>query len=183
MILFRHELRQGRRMLLIWSAVVGFMILICMLMYPEMGKQMGDIDKIFSQMGGFTEAFGMDKLSLGSVMGFYGIECGNVLGIGGSLGKLLGPTGGYRYGFAAAAILTSLFCRKVKNLKAQTAFLVFAGIPVIYLFGAVQMKAVTKQPWQAIMVQAVLPFIPLDVVKCFVAAGIAKILRRVVPQF
>lgn len=107
----------------------------------------------------------------------------NVLGIGGSLGKLLGPTGGYRYGFAAAAILTSLFCRKVKNLKAQTAFLVFAGIPVIYLFGAVQMKAVTKQPWQAIMVQAVLPFIPLDVVKCFVAAGIAKILRRVVPQF
>ncbi len=79
----------------------------------------------------------------------------NVLGIGGSLGKLLGPTGGYRYGFAAAAILTSLFCRKVKNLKAQTAF----------------------------MVQAVLPFIPLDVVKCFVAAGIAKILRRVVPQF
>lgn len=45
------------------------------------------------------------------------------------------------------------------------------------------MKAVTKQPWQAIMVQAVLPFIPLDVVKCFVAAGIAKILRRVVPQF
>ncbi|MCU7377466.1 ABC transporter permease [Clostridiales Family XIII bacterium ASD5510] len=84
MILFRHELRQGRRMLLIWSAVVGFMILICMLMYPEMGKQMGGIDKIFSQMGGFTEAFGMDKLSLGSVMGFYGIECGNVLGIGGA---------------------------------------------------------------------------------------------------
>ena len=107
----------------------------------------------------------------------------NVLGIGGSLGKLLGPTGGYRYGFAAAAILTSLFCRKVKNLKAQTAFLIFVGIPVIYLFGAVQMKIVTNQPWPAIMVQAVLPFIPLDVVKCFVAAGIAKILRRVVPQF
>ena len=107
----------------------------------------------------------------------------SVMGIGGSLGKLLGPAGGYRYGNAVAAILIALFCRKVKNLKAQTAFLVFAGIPVIYLFGAVQMKAVTKQPWQAIMVQAVLPFIPLDVVKCFVAAGIAKILRRVVPQF
>lgn len=51
------------------------------------------------------------------------------------------------------------------------------GIPVIYLFGAVQMKVVTNQPWPAIMVQAVLPFIPLDVVKCFVAAGLAKILR------
>ena len=64
-----------------------------------------------------------------------------------------------------------------------TVALIFVGIPVIYLFGAVQMKVVTKQPWPAIMVQAVLPFIPLDVVKCFVAAGIAKILRRVVPQF
>ncbi len=107
----------------------------------------------------------------------------SVMGIGGSLGKLLGPAGGYRYGNAVAAILIALFCRKVKNLKAQTAFLIFVGIPVIYLFGAVQMKIVTNQPWPAIMVQAVLPFIPLDVVKCFVAAGLAKILRRIVPQF
>lgn len=45
------------------------------------------------------------------------------------------------------------------------------------------MKVVTKQPWPAIMVQACFRFIPLDVVKCFVAAGLAKILRRVVPQF
>lgn len=60
----------------------------------------------------------------------------SVLGIGGSLGKLLGPAGGYRYGNAVAAILISLFCQKVKNLKAQTAFLIFVGIPVIYLFGA-----------------------------------------------
>ena len=62
----------------------------------------------------------------------------SVMGIGGSLGKLLGPAGGYRYGNAVAAILIALFCRKVKNLKAQTAFLIFVGIPVIYLFGAVQ---------------------------------------------
>ena len=106
----------------------------------------------------------------------------NVVGIGGSIGKLLGPTGGYRYGYAAAAILIALFCRKVKNIKAQTAFLIFAGIPVIYLFGAVQMKVVTGQPWSAIMVQAVLPFIPLDVAKCVVAASLAKILRRAIPE-
>ena len=53
----------------------------------------------------------------------------SVMGIGGSLGKLLGPAGGYRYGNAVAAILIALFCRKVKNLKAQTAFLIFVGIP------------------------------------------------------
>ena len=66
-------------------------------------------------------------------------------------------------------------------LRWQTAFIIIVGIPVIYLFGAVQMKYVTNQPWGAIMIQAVLPFIPLDIVKCFVAAGIAKPLRRLFP--
>ena len=60
-------------------------------------------------------------------------------------------------------------------------FIIIVGIPVIYLFGAVQMKYVTNQPWGAIMIQAVLPFIPLDIVKCFAAAGIAKPLRRLFP--
>ena len=106
----------------------------------------------------------------------------SAVGIGGSLAKLLGPAGGYRWGYVVAAILISMFCKKFKKLTAQTAFLIIVGIPVIYFFGAIQMKAVTNQPWAAIMVQAVLPFIPLDIVKCVVAAGLAKVLRRVIPQ-
>ena len=92
-----------------------------------------------------------------------------------------GPAGGYRYGNLVAAVMISMFCCKVKKVKWQTAFIIIVGIPVIYLFGAVQMKYVTNQPWGAIMIQAVLPFIPLDIVKCFVAAGIAKPLRRLFP--
>lgn len=34
-------------------------------------------------MGGFTQAFGMDRLNFGTLIGFYGVECGNILGIGG----------------------------------------------------------------------------------------------------
>ena len=105
----------------------------------------------------------------------------SVVGIGGSLGKLLGPAGGYRYGNLVAAVMISMFCCKVKKVRWQTAFIIIVGIPVIYLFGAVQMKYVTNQPWGAIMIQAVLPFIPLDIVKCFAAAGIAKPLRRLFP--
>ena len=89
--------------------------------------------------------------------------------------------GGYRYGNLVAAVLISMFCCKVKKVRWQTAFIIIVGIPVIYLFGAVQMKYVTNQPWGAIMIQAVLPFIPLDIVKCFAAAGIAKPLRRLFP--
>ena len=105
----------------------------------------------------------------------------SVVGIGGSLGKLLGPAGGYRYGNLVAAVMISMFCCKVKKVRWQTAFIIIVGIPVIYLFGAVQMKYVTNQLWGAIMIQAVLPFIPLHIVKCFVAAGIAKPLRRLFP--
>ncbi len=39
----------------------------------------------------------------------------SVVGIGGSLGKLLGPAGGYRYGNLVAAVLISMFCCKVKK--------------------------------------------------------------------
>ena len=35
-------------------------------------------------MGSFTEAFGMDRLDFGSFIGFYAVECGNILGLGGA---------------------------------------------------------------------------------------------------
>ena len=45
---------------------------------------MDSVSDMFSSMGSFTAAFGMDKISFGNVMGFYGIECGNILGLGGA---------------------------------------------------------------------------------------------------
>nr|WP_314464159.1 biotin transporter BioY [uncultured Clostridium sp.] len=100
-------------------------------------------------------------------------------GMGGAA-KLFGPTGGYIFGYLVAAVMISVFCRKVRNSRMQTLFLILAGIPIIYLMGAVWMKIVTGQPWLAIMIQAVLPFIPLDIVKCLAAAALAKALRPVI---
>ncbi len=84
MILFKHELRQGRNTLLIWSGVIAFMLGICIFIYPEMKDQMGDISGVFADMGGFSAAFGMDQLNFGEFIGFFGVECGNVLGLGGA---------------------------------------------------------------------------------------------------
>lgn len=84
MILFKHELRQGRNTLLIWSGVIAFMLGICIFIYPEMKDQMGDISGVFADMGGFSAAFGMDQLNFGGFIGFFGVECGNVLGLGGA---------------------------------------------------------------------------------------------------
>lgn len=84
MTIFSHEMKQNRKMLIIWSLSVGLLMLTCMMLYPQMQGQMEDINKMYSSMGSFSEAFGMDKLNFGTVMGFYGIECGNILGIGGA---------------------------------------------------------------------------------------------------
>lgn len=84
MTLIKHELKQGRGALLIWTSVIAFMLAICILIYPEMETQMGDVSSMFAEMGSFSAAFGMDRLNFGEFMGFFGVECGNVLGLGGA---------------------------------------------------------------------------------------------------
>lgn len=84
MTIFKHELRQGRSTLIIWTAAISFMLGVCIVIYPEMSTQMGDISAMFADMGSFSQAFGMDRINFGEFLGFFGVECGNVLGLGGA---------------------------------------------------------------------------------------------------
>lgn len=83
MTVYIKELKQDLKALLIWTGAIAFMMLVCIMMFPEMKGEMDSVSDVFANMGGFTAAFGMDKLSFGELMGFYGIECGNILGLGG----------------------------------------------------------------------------------------------------
>ena len=85
MTLVRHELKQAWKSLLVWTLAIGSFIIVCLFIYPEMKSQMSSISSIFSSMGMFSSAFGLDTLDFGSLRGFYGVECGNILGIGGAL--------------------------------------------------------------------------------------------------
>lgn len=82
MTVLGHELKTGAKVWAIWTLSTGFMIVLCLLLYPEMGGQISEVEDLYSNMGGFTSAFGMDKISMGTAMGFYGIECGSVMAIG-----------------------------------------------------------------------------------------------------
>lgn len=84
MAILRHELRQGRSAFLIWTAIIAFMLGICILIYPEMEGQMSEISGVFAQMGSFSAAFGMDRINFGEFSGYFGVECGNILGLGGA---------------------------------------------------------------------------------------------------
>ena len=79
-----HELKLNKLSIIIWSSVISFMLGICVIIYPEMASQMNEISAMFADMGSFSAAFGMDQINFGEFMGYFGIECGNVLGMGGA---------------------------------------------------------------------------------------------------
>ena len=85
MTLFLHEIKRNKLSLIIWSAALAWMLGICIIIYPEMQTQMGDIGAMFSDMGAFSDAFGMDMLNFGEFMGYFGVEIGNTIGLGGAL--------------------------------------------------------------------------------------------------
>ena len=85
MTLFLHEIRRNRLSICIWSAAISVLLAVCVLIYPEMSKQMADIENIFVQMGSFSDAFGISDVSIGEFMGYFAIECGETLGLGGAI--------------------------------------------------------------------------------------------------
>lgn len=85
MTLIRHELKQGRLSFAIWTISISFLLVVCIFLFPEMKGEMEGMNDVFASMGSFTAAFGMDQLNFGTLIGFYSIECGNVLGLGGAL--------------------------------------------------------------------------------------------------
>ncbi|MCI8639954.1 MAG: ABC transporter permease subunit [Coprococcus sp.] len=84
MVVLRHELRQEKKVLAIWTAVIAFMLGLCILIYPEMKSQMSEISGMFADMGSFSAAFGMDRINFGEFSGYFSVECGNILGLGGA---------------------------------------------------------------------------------------------------
>lgn len=71
--------------------------------------EMEDMNEMFSSMGAFSSAFGMDRLNFGTLIGFYATECGNILGLGGAF-------------FASLIAVSSL----AKEEKEHTAEFLFA---------------------------------------------------------
>lgn len=85
MTILKSELKRGRTSLILWTSAIVIMIIVCIGMFPDISKQSDTVEQMFSQLGNLSSAFGMDRISMSDPLGFYGIECGNMLGIGGAL--------------------------------------------------------------------------------------------------
>ena len=105
MTILKHELRRNRVPFWIWTGAIGFLLAVCIFLFPEMKGEMEGVSEVFSSMGAFTAAFGMDRLNFGTLNGYYAIECGNVLGLGGA--------------FFAALLAAGMLCKEEKERTAE----------------------------------------------------------------
>ena len=103
------------------------------------------------------------------------------------IGMLIGPGGGYLWGFVIGAYVTAVMIRKAEEKAKKTGksielpMLALAsftgGVIVIYIIGALQMALVTQLPLRSVLAVGVLPFIPGDLTKVIAASLIARRLR------
>ncbi|UCB45880.1 MAG: biotin transporter BioY [Spirochaetota bacterium] len=91
------------------------------------------------------------------------------------------PTGGYLAGFIAAPYVTALIITRVKRVNLLTTMLsLISAVLVIYVLGFSFFWAVTGMRFLKSVKLAILPFIPFDIVKAFLAASVFLSLKRIV---
>lgn len=96
------------------------------------------------------------------------------------IGVLFGPTGGYLLGFLVGAYLLGWLVEK--RTRPSYGWLVLGmlvALIVAYALGTAQFILVTRLSLPAALGVTVLPFLPLDLLKLFVAAGLALKARQV----
>ena len=183
MTLFCHELRRGRTGLAIWTAAIASLLMVCLALFPEIKEEMEAVSEAFAAMGSFTAAFGMDRLRMGSLTGFYAIECGNILGLGGALfAALTGITAlsGEEGGRTAEFLLT----HPISRTRVITEKLASVGVRILALNGTVlalsllTMTVIGEEiPWKEVLLLHLAYFL-LQLEIGGICAGISAFLCR-----
>ena len=183
MTLIRHELKQAWKSTTIWTCAIGAFIVICLFMYPEMKSQTDSISSLFSSMGAFSSAFGLDILDYGSLKGFYGIECGNILGLGGALFAALAGiaalAGEEKEGTAEFLLTHPLSRTEIVTKKLIAIMIQITALNVVvYLLAVGSMAAVGEAvPWKEVSLLHLAFFLLQAEIAC-VCFGISACLWR-----
>lgn len=85
---------------------------------------------------------------------------------------LFGPTGGYLLGFLLGVTSISILTRKLKLNRFLAALI--GGIGIVYLVGFLGLKLVLGLSYTTAFTVGVLPFLPLDILKAWIAAWFTK---------
>lgn len=82
MYLFREELKLNLKSFIIWALSIGGLLLMTILIFESMGDTADQLSDAFSNMGAFTSAFGMEKISIGTLPGYFAVEASVICSLG-----------------------------------------------------------------------------------------------------
>lgn len=85
MTLLKHEIKMNLKALLIWALSIGILCAGCILLFKNLEESMSGMAEAYSNMGAFSIALGMDKLSVSTMEGFYGTEIALMFAVGGAM--------------------------------------------------------------------------------------------------
>lgn len=96
----------------------------------------------------------------------------------GGIGVIVGPRGGYLIGFLLGAIVISLLRGSTNSVWRLSLANITGGIVIVYIMGALWLSFVTGMGLEKAVMAGVLPFIPGDLCKVFVASVIGVAVNR-----
>lgn len=85
MTIFFREVRSGLRAVVLWALSISALVVIMMTLFPRVERQAALVTQMLSGLNLLTMALGIDKLEYATPMGFYGMEAGNLISLGGAL--------------------------------------------------------------------------------------------------
>ena len=100
----------------------------------------------------------------------------------GGFGVLFGVTGGYIWSYPLLSLAVSLFA----NIKVKRNYLKYLfsfcgcliGMIICYICGTIQYILVTNADFYTALTVCVIPFIPIDIIKSFIAVSIGLTVKR-----
>jgi biotin transport system substrate-specific component len=97
------------------------------------------------------------------------------------LAHLVGPTGGYLVAFPFAAAFTGFLAERGWDRRPVTMFLaMLAGSTIVFGLGLAQLSRFV--PADTLLATGLLPFVPGDLIKSAIAAGIFPLVWKLVPR-
>ncbi|MFC4560204.1 biotin transporter BioY [Virgibacillus kekensis] len=138
-------------------------------------------------ISGQTLAVGLTATIIGSRYGAIAMVCYALLGAAGlpvfagfkgGAQVLVGPTGGYIFGFIVTAFVTGLILEKTKHNLTMAMIANTVGMIITLIFGSIQLKIVLDMTWNQALAAGVYPFIVVGLIKAFLASWIGVTVRK-----
>ncbi len=100
-------------------------------------------------------------------------------GFQGGIQRVFGPTGGFLASYILMAYVIGTLLNKIPSLSFKYAFFAnVAGLLCCYIMGSLWLSYSMKLDLEKTLMSAVLPFVPLDLVKAAISAVLGKRLRK-----